>query len=229
MRSRVRGFLRMACLAALAATAGGCTQGLAWLTAQWTPPKKIEALYEPPKGKTILVFVDDRPNVSYAPIKSILADKINRKLKDAEVARDTVNPDRVQDLSTRREFPQMAISEVGRKLDADLVLYVQIEAFALHDSPDSLPSKWQGKLVTSIRMIDAREQVKLWPKGVPRDTGYRVPPLLFEPTENPSPLYGQAIADALAEQMADRIVNCFHTHYDKPDPHHDRGKRLEMN
>lgn len=213
-------------LAATAMAAGGCPQALAWLVAQFTPPKRVKAVYEPPKGKKIFVFVDDRKfPVDYEPVKYELAERISEQLIEHKVARATVRYDLLQDLSTTRDFHRLAISEVGEKLGADLVLYVQIEAFSLKDNPYS--SSWQGRLETSVWFVDARKPARLWPKDVPRNSGHPVPSVEFKATENPSVTYGEEVAKALAAQMADHIVKLFYNHYQQADPHHDEVPRKQ--
>ncbi|HUT60986.1 MAG TPA: hypothetical protein VNA25_24325 [Phycisphaerae bacterium] len=209
---------------AAAAAAGGCTQGLAWLVAQFTPPKRVKAVYQPPKGKKVLVFVDDQKfPVEYEPVKYELAARINKQLIEHKIARSTVRYELLQNLSTTRDFHRLAISEVGAKLGADLVLYVQIEAFSLKDNPYS--PLWQGRLETSVWFVDARKPAKLWPTDVPHGSGHIVPPVEFKPTENPSVTYGEEVAKSLAAQMAERIVKLFYDHYEAADPHHDEGPK----
>lgn len=212
-------------LAALLLGAGGCTQSFAWFVAQFAPPKKVEAVYEPPKDKRFLVLVEDKPSpVRYEPIKYELAERIGRKLVDRKVARETVSQDRLHDLTNTRDYNLLSISEIGQKLDADLVLYVQIESFSLKDSPQS--PLWQGRLATSVWVVDAREPRRLWPKDQPtQGGGYRVGPVEFKHSENPSPTYGEEIARNLAEEMAEQIVRLFYKHELARDIHHDEGPR----
>jgi hypothetical protein len=210
--------------AVLAGAAGCSTQMLAYLMATFAPPEKIKAVYEPPKGKKYLVFVDDRPApVSWEPIKQELATRIGQKLQEKKFASSLVAYERIQDLTSGRDFDKMSIAEAGQKLGADVVLYVQIDYFALREAPES--PLWQGRLATSVWMVDARSPQRLWPKDVPIGTGYQVPPVDTKPAEHPSPSYGELVAKDLAEQMADRIVKLFYDHEEERYPDYDKRGR----
>jgi hypothetical protein len=201
-------------------SSGGCTQMLAWSVATFAPPERIKALYEVPKDKKVLVFVDDRPApVSYEPVKYELAERVSKKLREEKLVKETIPYERLVDLSMLPDYSQMSISEIGKKLGADVVVYVQIESFTLKDSPEN--PLWQGRLATSVWVVDAVKPERLWPKDMPSRTGYRVPPLEFKHAENPSPTYGEEIAKALTEQMADRIAKLFYDHDAEFDIHHD--------
>jgi hypothetical protein len=212
-------------LAAAMVCAGGCTQSLAWFVAQFAPPKKVQALYEPPKDQKVLVLVEDKPApVSFEPIKYELAERIGRKLVDRKIARETVSQDRLLDLTNTRDYHLLSISEVGQKLGADLVLYVQVESFSLKDSPQS--PLWQGRFATSVWVVDAKKPQRLWPKDTPtQGSGYRVGPVEFKHSENPSPSHGEEIARGLAEEMSEQIVRLFYDHEEARDRNHDEGPR----
>lgn len=187
----------------------GCQPVIGWVVNTFAPPKKIDAVYKPPAGKTFLVFVDDIVNpVSYEPVKTELAERLNRILEDHDVAAHTVSYDDVLALmASTPDFNRLAVSEVGRKLGADIVLYVKIDKFSLKDSDVS--PLWQGKLATTIRLVDV-EMGRLWPDDRPE--GYPVRPVELPPQTHPSPNYGQVLAKALAARMADRIGKLFYDH-----------------
>ena len=120
-------------LGAVLTGAGGCgTQGLAYMVAAFAPPVKVKAVYEPPKGKKYLVFVDDRPApVSWEPIKQELATRIGRGLQEKKLASGLIAFERIQDLSASRDFDKMSIAEAKLELEA--------EGFAISRVDDRLP------------------------------------------------------------------------------------------
>jgi hypothetical protein len=198
----------------------GCTQALAWFAAQFPQPKKVDALYQPPKGKTVLVLVEDRPKpVSYEPVKYELGERIGQNLVTAKVAREVVKQERLRDLSTQRDFAGLAVREVGARLGADLVVYVRIDSFSLKDGPES--PLWLGRLSVSVWVFDVKGSGPLWPTDTPGGEGYRPTPIVLKHVENSSPSYGQVVAETLAEQMADRVAKIFYNHEELPNPHHD--------
>jgi hypothetical protein len=198
-------------LAAGLASVGGCANMFAWFVAVASPPKKIEPLYELPKDKKILVFVDDRPApVSYETVKYELAARVSRKLVDQKLVKETIPYDRIVDLSMSKDYGRLSITEVGQRLGAEVVVYVQIDSFSLRDTPYS--PLWKGKLATQVWVVDPMKPERLWPKDVPDKHGYLVPPVEFKHTENPSPTFGEEIARSLTEEMADKIIDLFHEH-----------------
>ena len=194
-------------LTAMIAT--GCGPTIGWMVNAFAPPKKIEAVYEPPEGKTILVFVDDMKNpVSYEPVKAQLTESLNAMLEENKVAAATVPYRKLLELmSASRDFNRMAVGEVGQKLGADMVLYVIVEEFSLKEN--EMTPLWQGKLATTVRIVDTAEG-RLWPDDRPE--GYPVRPVETSPRADSSPRYGEVLSKVLAAKMADRIAKLLYDH-----------------
>jgi len=201
--------LALATLLAVPALASGGCALFGWFAAQFAPPQKVEAVYKPPSGKTILVFVDDLSNpVSYEPVKAELTNRLNEKLVENDIAAETVPYERLLNLmAATPNFNQLRIPTIGRELDADLVLYVEIVGFCLKDSQVS--PLWNGKLSTRVKIVDSQEG-RLWP--VDRFEGYPLEPVETGTVDNPSTSYGAELAEILAEQMADSIAKLFYDH-----------------
>jgi hypothetical protein len=204
---------RRTALAALAAAllpAGGCRAPIAWLVAQFAPPKKVKALYALPKGRRVLVFVDDFSNpVSYEPIKRQLTLRLNERLVAAEVVTETVDYDRLFDLmAQRRDFNTLGVVEVGSELGAEVVFYVHIDRFHLRDN--EFTPLWEGEFKVSVKVVDVAEVRTLWPED--REL-HPVPAVKLQPVQETSGSYGEAVAEKLADRMADRIVDLFRDHY----------------
>ena len=212
MRS-LRRLATAAALGALAACGASCAIP-AWLAAQFAPPKKVDAEYKPPEDKTILVFVDDLLNpVSSDQIKIELTNKLNELLAANKVAGQTIPYSRLADLvSASPKFNELAVSQVGQKLQADMVLYVRIDDFALKDP--SAPMLWKGRLGVTVRMVDSQKG-RLWPTD--RPDGYTVPN--FETPVTPAESaddQADELIKTLAANVADRVAKLF---YDHTTPH----------
>jgi hypothetical protein len=200
-------------LAPLALSQGSCAM-FAWLAAQFSPPEKVEALYEPPEGKTILVFVDDvLYPVSYPAIKGELTRQLNQQLTTHELAAKTVPYQRLASLiAATPQFNLLAVSQVGQKVGADIVLYVQIDKFSLKE--EATKELWKGELQVTVRMVDVTEG-RLWPED--RPAGYRVPAVKTPTRTEASPTYADELTKTLAAQMAGEVAKLFRKHEAPPE------------
>jgi hypothetical protein len=196
--------------AAMAMPLGGCAVS-AWFAAQFGPEKKVPAEYEPPAGKTILVFVDDMLHpVDYEPVKIELTEMLNAQLIDHKVAAKTIPYPRLGEfISATPSFNSLAVGEVGRKLDADMVLYVQIDDFGLRDAA-AAAELWKGRLQTTVRLVDVTKG-RLWPTDDP--AGHMVLPKAETQTvSDSSQARGEQISKELAAETADKIAKLFYSY-----------------
>ena len=187
--------------------AGGCT-GVYWLVAQFAPPQKVKPVYRPPRGKTYLVFVDDRNPVNYEPVKRELCERLSEQLEKHKIASGTIPYDKLLDLiAANPNFNAMHVPTVGAKCGADMVLYVQIEEFSLKD--EQVSPLWRGRLEVVVKIVDCRKG-RLWPADRPE--GYPLPVVEIPETASSSPTYGEQLARSLADRAADRIAKLFYEH-----------------
>jgi hypothetical protein len=198
-----------ALVAVLATTLAGCGPTMGWWAYVFTPKQKVDAVYDLPTGKKVMVFVDDvRKPVTYEAIKGDLTEQINRELMDNKLASEIVPyQDILKLMSSEPNFYRMPIGSAGLKLGADLVLYVHIDEFHLRD--DEMVPIWQGRMGASVRVVDCRKG-RLWPDDRPE--GYPVPPVDTDPASNPSPEYGTVLSKVLAAKMAKRVVGLLYDH-----------------
>ncbi len=202
-------FLPVALLMSIVLCASGCAPA-AWFASQFGPEKNVAAKYQPSKGKTILVLVDDMLSpVDYEPVKMHLTEMLNKQLMTNKVAVSTVPYTRIGELiAATPEFNALSVSEVGSKLDADIVLYVQIDEFGLRD-PSASEELWKGRLQVTVRMTDVHDG-RLWPKDKP--AGHMVPAAKTRTVSDNSPTRAETISNALATETADRIAKYFYDH-----------------
>lgn len=192
-----------------AAALSGCGPMIGWIVNAFAPPKKVAPIYEPPANKTILVFVDDIIHeLVYEPVKAELTAQLNKQFVERKVAARTIKYDRLLDLvAATPKFNRLSVSEVGQRLGADIVLYVQVDRFSLKD--DNASPLWHGQFQTTVRMVEVGKG-KLWPKDHP--AGYPVEPIEVPTTDNSSAGYGSKLARTMAGEMANRIARLFYEH-----------------
>lgn len=211
MKTMIRTTLLVASL-----LAGGC-QALPWFVAQFSPPKKIDAVYKPPKDKKVLVLVENKPGTfGQEMFKYDLADCLGKKLVSNKVAASTISSEQVQQVSSRPGFHAMTISEVGQALGADLVLYVQIDSVSLKDNP--VETIWHGRLSASVWIVDVKGQKRIWPVDLPEGMGYAATPVDLKAVENPSTNYAETVIRSLTEKMSDNIAKLLYDHTEEQSP-----------
>jgi hypothetical protein len=185
---------------------------VAYIAAQVKPPKKIKAVYELPSESRLLVLVEDYAHQeAYELASRELSNRLSRELRQRGIVRETIPHERL--MALRFETPRfhaLKIPEIGQKLGADLVLYVQIEKFQLKDNYND--TMWHGLFEATVRVVKASGEgdPRLWPRD--RPTGYPVGPVERDPALESSPLYADRLTVALAGEMADRIAKLFFDH-----------------
>ncbi|MCL2701707.1 MAG: hypothetical protein FWE88_08440 [Phycisphaerae bacterium] len=200
-----------ATLLLLAGGAAGCGV-VPWIVTQFRGPEKVKPKYEFPPEKTILVFVENDPALGYLSgvelVRADLANLVSALLVEHKVAARTVSQARLQ--NALEQLPERAaISEVGKRCDADFVLYVQIEKLSFQDIPNT--TLYTGRMKTSVKVIDVN-QGKVFP---PVETKHSVPQITLPPVDENSPTYANVVAGALIVKMADNITKLFYEH-EKP-------------
>ncbi|HPS53692.1 MAG TPA: hypothetical protein PLK08_09080 [Phycisphaerae bacterium] len=200
---------------------GGCA-AVGWFASLF-PTADLPAQYEIPKDQSVLVLVEDPKNiVTYSPIKYELARSVNKLLEEHKACSELISPDSVLHLkSSCTEFSQLSTAEIGKKLDADLVLYIQITTFQLKDSP--YDPVWNGKMGATVRVISVNDG-RLWPK----DTlgGYPVDDVVRDRHMDTSDNYTEKLSADMAEELAQNIGELFYPH---PAPEHTDLPKKQVN
>jgi hypothetical protein len=194
-----------------AALLGGCQLGQA-IIAMSMPNEKVAAKCKFPPHQKLLIFPDDKETpLSYPPVKRELAQQIAALLIANKVAVQVVPYDELDKLrDSDPDFNTLAIAAVARKLEADLVLYIDITQFSLKESDAA--ALWRGNLEARVKVIDAKAtdpaKARLWPDEA---GGYTVK--VSEPTrENVNQNYGAELSKLMAAELAGKIDALFHDH-----------------
>lgn len=204
-----------------------CTSFFGCAVAGWFaslfPAADLPAEYELPKDQAVLVLVEDPQNVvSYTPIKYELARSINKLLEEHKACSELISPESVLHIkSSCHDYSQLSTAEIGKKLDADLVIYVQITEFQLKDS--QYDPVWNGKMSATVRVISVKEG-RLWPK----DTlgGFQVSDVVRDRHMDTSENYMEKFSAEMAKELAKNIAELFYPH---PAPEHTDIPKKQVN
>lgn len=147
-------------LLALVPAMGGCNVAAAVYTVVHGP-EKTDAKYELDETKSTVVFVDDMTNV--LPSRSLRSDisaAVEKDLLDRGLVKDMIDHRAVMSVTNKDRYGKpMSVSDVGKAVGADVVIYVQITGFAL--SADGVSASPVGS--ARMKVIDVKEQKRLWP------------------------------------------------------------------
>lgn len=123
-------------------------------------PPKVDAQYTLPY-KTVVVFIDDRGSViPRSRLRRVMADRATHELlKVEEVIPAAIDPEAAVQ-TARREDPGglLPIDEIGRRVGAEMVIYVEPRQF------DLVVSGYPRPVATfSVKVIDCQSGQRMFP------------------------------------------------------------------
>ena len=191
----------------------GCP-AVAWIFGVIQGPKEKKALFDLPDDKRVLVLAEDRMQMGGAEtVQRELTGFLNQALLSQELVREVVPYSALAALRAETpDFHRLHIAEVGQRLGADVVIYVNVLKFALKDNPADV--LWRGHCEVAVKVIQCpagvkRGKARLWPDHPPR--GH---PVSHDraPKADTSSGYEEALSRTLAAETADKIAKLFYTH-----------------
>ena len=176
-------------------------------------PGKKEAEFTLPEDKKLVVFVDDRRNViSRLQLRSQLADDIGQQLKTLELVEEVVSGRELIAYVRRVESPnrRVSIEELGNAVDADIVLYVEMDTFAL--TPDGATPK--PTAAVRVKVIDVKEKRRVFPPDGGDPLGF---PVSVDMNALGNDAYRTSanrrrLEDMLEKRLADQVTKLFYKH-----------------
>ena len=186
-------------LALLALLPAGCNY-IAPAMILLTPPPSVEAQYKLDKTRVAVIFIDDPqnriPRRSLRQLAGQIAeqDLITRGVMPASM----MIPSQTAMQATSRETDgnRLSIVDIGRSLGADVVIYVQVDAFGLSRDGVTL----QPYVVARLRVIDAKNNTRLFP-----ETG-STHPVVYESRQQAGDIPRTTSERSAAEQrLAERL------------------------
>ena len=176
-------------------------------------PNKRPAQFTLPEDRKLVVFVDDRENVvSRLQLRAQLADDAGTRIQQEELVREVVSGRELIAYVRRVETAskRVPIDELGKVVGADLVLYVEMEAFSLSaDGASATP-------VASayVKVIDLKEKRRIFPADGGDPRGF---PVSTEVKNMDVDMYRTSAArrkaeELLEKQFAEEVARLFYEH-----------------
>ena len=211
MRGPARAILAAAALAASAALPACNIVTPVMYIAQG--PGKKPAEYTLPKDRKLVVFVDDRRSVmSRLQLRSTLADDIGTVIQQLELVKEVVSGRELIAYVRRVESPskRVSIEELGNAVGADVVLYVEMDAFAL--TPDGATPK--PTALARVKVVDVEKRERLFPPagGDPAGVTVQAEINALAADAYRTSANRRKLEDALAKRLADQITKLFYEH-----------------
>lgn len=176
-------------------------------------PEKQPAEYVLPQ-KMAVVFIDDRANVFPRSrlIQQTALRATNELLKVAKVVPGALDPSTITREAARETTGRlMPIDEIGRKVNAEIVIYAVPRTFSLADERGTIPT-----CILDVKVVDCQTGERLWPAATESEYHSLTVELAYK-----SPLrYEDERLQELQQKLADvtglRLAQLFYQHERNP-------------
>lgn len=202
----------------LAGLATGCA-AVGVIASAVTPPPEVKAQYEPAKVET-LVLIDPAPGVSNPAAVSLDADRLARMLSkdlvEHKAVPSVVDNDKLVLLrdSQLDGFRKLSVADIARKLGAEQVIYVELDAIGIGFAQGSDVMK--GVAGARVRVVDARTAMVTFPTGEGRgeSVGFET-----EMRRTSDKATAASVRAETLQGLSDRIAKLFYTYrMEEPTP-----------
>ena len=204
--SKLRTRISLLVIGGILSSLTGC-QLIAWL-GQFAPPETVVPVCDIPPDVRILVLVRDlelSQTVDCEAIKRELTNSLNEQLLEHNVVAEVVPYEDLLDfIADEPAFHQLSFGEIGRSLDADLILDIKLKRF---NTDSEMGLLRDGELNVLVRLVDPDNHT-LWPLDQPE--GYDPKEIRIPSSSEESQTYTVKLTEMLAEQMADQIAKLFY-------------------
>lgn len=128
-------------------------------------PEKIDAQFELPEDKAVVIFIDDRENVLRdRSMRTVIARATEQALLDGDAAPkgEIISSEGIAAVTAADRWgrPQ-GIAQVGQAVGADIVIYATIDTFTLSADGTSLSPTGAMR----VKVVDTESRERLWPTG----------------------------------------------------------------
>jgi hypothetical protein len=154
------GFIIASLIAAVGAGLTGCNiVGAAYYIIHG--PEKVPKQFDLPPDRPTIVFVDDRANrLPRRSLRQTIADTAQKTLLDSRTLTNVIDSRAALAVAAQDRYGEpKPITEIGRAVQAELVIYVTIDEFTL--SPDG--QSFAPSVSMRVKVIDVIADKRMWP------------------------------------------------------------------
>lgn len=126
-------------------------------------PEKINPVYTLPEGATYVVFVDDPSSkVAVRRLRYTISDTATHELLEKRVLTDMLEPRGIIGAASKEHHgDRMSISELGKSVGADFVIYALVTKYSL--SPEA--GSYLPQATLRVKVIDVAKGGRVWPEA----------------------------------------------------------------
>ncbi|MFQ5425196.1 MAG: hypothetical protein ACE5F9_14620 [Phycisphaerae bacterium] len=197
----------------LLVSSGGCFKAMsAWAAiagGNWIEPE-----YKLTDGP-LLILVDDLNNQisEPGPVR-----KLHKTLSDIfleyDVNKRVIPLDSWKELrQSDKDYDKLAVRQIGEKLGAEQILYLDVVRFTLYGEPGA--DIFKGQFTVRVKVLSTRQQrdVRLWPR---QESGKRVV-VSMPPEPNDGDRSASVVAKELSEKLGHEVAKLFYGHRELDD------------
>jgi hypothetical protein len=124
-------------------------------------PEKVEPVYTLDETLKTVIFVDDPSSrITQRRLRYAIAENATQELLQKRILVDMIDPRGILTAASNEQYgKQMSISELGRSVGADIVIYAVVTDFSM--TPEA--GAYLPRSSMRVKIIDTREGNRLWP------------------------------------------------------------------
>jgi len=187
----------------------GCLLGPFFgLFAKKSPTVTVAAEYKLPAGNLLILVDSPTERTGLSGVSPLLSSELAREIREQGLAPTVIPTGELANLQISTEkFDQLDIAQIGRRLSARQVLYVEVIEFTLGTLVDS--SVGRGVVRTRVKVFDVELNQTVWPRAKPLGEEVIVQTPFREP---PGKDYRQEFTEDLCKRTAIAIIKLFREH-----------------
>ncbi len=157
---RISGAASAAAMAWMLGGLGGCNiAGAAYTVIHG--PERTDAKFALDPAKSTVVFIDDMSsNLPSRSLRSEISVAVENDLLDRGLVKDMIDHRAVMSVTNKDRYgTPTSVTDVGKAVGADIVIYVEVTGFALSADGASSSPVAGGRM----KVFDVKAQKRLWP------------------------------------------------------------------